>query len=61
MTDNVSFPDWLPPYLERSELLRKLADWLKAGKSDYDIARMLGIQPQEKIHDLAHSLAHDTR
>ena len=51
MTDNVTFPDWLPPYLERSEILGKLANWLKEGKSDEDIARMWN-STAEKVHDL---------
>jgi hypothetical protein len=44
----ITIPDWLPEYLERSELLRTLVDKLLAGQSDQSIAKYFEV-PAEVI------------
>ena len=48
---NITYPKWLQPYLERSEILRALVQKCEAGDTDAKIARGWDA-PEEDIYGL---------
>lgn len=50
MATEFSTPDWLPEYLEHSEILTNLVARLKQGKTDEEIAKQFGVS-EERIYN----------